>query len=47
MLSSDSADYKEGAAWRCFEITCTWGENVCVYTFCVRTNPAVIINIEQ
>ena len=47
MLSSNSVDYQEGAAWRCFEVTCTWGENVCVYTFCVRTNPAVIMDIEQ
>ncbi|MBQ8787496.1 MAG: lipoprotein [Oscillospiraceae bacterium] len=47
MLSSNSEDYQEGAIWRCFEITCTWGENVCIYTFCVRTNPAVIMDIEQ
>lgn len=46
-LSSNSEDYQEGAAWRCFEITCTWGENVCVYTFCVRSNPIMIMDIEQ
>lgn len=42
-LSSNSENYKEGAAWRCFEISCSWGENVCVYTFCVRTNPIMIM----
>ena len=46
-LSSNSEDYQEGAAWRCFEITCTWGENVCVYTFCVRTNPIMIMEEVQ
>lgn len=46
-LSSNSEDYQEGAAWRCFEITCTWGENVCVYTFCVRSNPIMIMDVEQ
>ncbi len=46
-LSSNSEDYQEGSAWRCFEISCSWGENVCVYTFCVRTNPMMIMNIEQ
>lgn len=46
-LSSNSEDYQEGAAWRCFEITCTWGENVCVYTFCVRSNPIMIMEVEQ
>lgn len=43
-LSSNSEDYKEGTAWHCFEITCNWGENVCVYTFCVRTNPMMIMD---
>ncbi len=46
-LSSNSEDYQEGAAWRCFEIACTWGENVCVYTFCVRTNPIMIMGVVQ
>ncbi len=46
-LSSNSEDYQEGAAWRCFEITCTWGENVCVYTFCVRSNPIMIMDDVQ
>lgn len=45
-LSSNSEDYKEGTAWRCFEVTCSWGENVCVYTFCVRANPILIMDIE-
>jgi len=45
-LSSNSEDYKEGIAWRCFEVTCCWGENVCVYTFCVRSNPILIMDIE-
>ena len=45
-LSSNSEDYKEGVSWRCFEITCSWGENVCVYTFCVRSNPIIIMDIE-
>lgn len=45
-LSSNSEDYKEGTAWRCFEITCSWGENVCVYTFCVRSNPITIMDNE-
>ncbi|MBQ8176794.1 MAG: hypothetical protein IJ035_07170 [Oscillospiraceae bacterium] len=46
-LGSNSEDYKEGAAWRCFEISCSWGENVCVYAFCVRSNPIMIMDIEQ
>ena len=46
-LSSDSEDYKEGAVWRCFEITCTWDENVCVYSFCVRTNPTFIFEQDK
>jgi len=46
-LSSNSVDYQEGTAWRCFEVTCTWGENVCVYTFCVRSNPIMVMDIEQ
>ena len=45
-LSSNSEDYREGTAWRCFEISCTWGENVCVYTFCVRSNPITLMNNE-
>ncbi|MBQ5320385.1 MAG: hypothetical protein J6K17_14950 [Oscillospiraceae bacterium] len=46
-LSSNSEDYKEGASWRCFDVTCSWGENVCVYTFCVRTNPIMIMEEVQ
>ncbi len=47
MLSSNSEDYREGAVWRCFEVNCSWGENVCVYTFCVRTNSAIVMDVEQ
>ncbi len=46
-LSSNSDDYKEGAAWRCFEVTCAWGENVCVYAFCVKSNPIMIMDVVQ
>ncbi len=38
MLSSNLADYEQGAVWRCFEVTCEWGNNSCIYTFCVRTD---------
>lgn len=38
-LSSDLADYEKGTAFLCFDVTCHWGDNVCVYTFCVRSDP--------
>lgn len=41
-LSSDSADYKKGTAYRSFGITCEWGEERYRYTFCVRSDPAFI-----
>lgn len=43
-LSSNSEDYKEGSAWRCFEISCSWGENICIYTFCIKSDPITIMN---
>lgn len=38
-LSSGLADYEDGSAFRCFDVTCHWGDNVCVYTFCIRSDP--------
>lgn len=38
MLSSQLSDYESGAVLRCFELTCKWGDNECVYTFCIRSD---------
>ncbi len=38
MLSSQLSDYENGAVLRCFELTCKWGDNECVYTFCIRSD---------
>lgn len=43
-LSSNSEDYKKGSALRCFEISCSWGENICIYTFCVKSDPITIMD---
>lgn len=43
-LSSNSEDYKEGSALRCFEISCSWGENICIYTFCVKSDPITVMD---
>ena len=43
-LSSNSEDYKANTALRCFEISCSWGENICIYTFCVTTDPIMIMD---
>lgn len=43
-LSSNSEDYKEGSALRCFEISCSWGENICIYTFCVKSDPITVLD---
>ncbi len=41
MLSSQLSDYESGAVLRCFELTCKWGDNECVYTFCIRSDAGV------
>ncbi len=41
MLSSNSADYELGAVIRGFLLTCTWGENQCVYAFTLRSDAGV------
>lgn len=38
MLSSNSADYEQGASIRGFMLTCFWGENSCEYGFMLRTD---------
>lgn len=43
-LSSSLADYENGAVLRCFELTCKWGDNECIYTFCIRTDASVPLN---
>ncbi len=47
MLSSQLSDYESGAVLRCFELTCKWGDNECVYTFCIRSDAGVVAYSES
>ena len=47
MLSSQLSDYESGATLRCFELKCKWGENECIYTFCIRSDASVVAYSES